>query len=438
MHKILTLFKREYRAAVRTKSFIISIILIPFLMGGSFLVMVIMEDKQDVDDKKIVVMDHTGQLANMLEEQANERNQAEVNDPESGEKIKPAYVLIKVAPDTANLLDQKLKLSDQIRAKELDAVVEIGKGIYDPSAYPDQVYMRYYSENAFGDDTRWWFSNAINNYMRKLRIEKLELAPDVTNLLFMWPNIEAMGLVNVDRKTGAQVDAKRANELQTFLVPYIMVMLMFMLTMMSAVPLLSAVMEEKTEKVAEVLLGTVTPFEFMMGKVLGGLGISLTVATLYVVSGIFIAKTTGNADLIPYDLLPWFFAYTFLYIVMVGSGMAALGATCNDNKDAQSLQFPAMFPVIIPLFIIVPLIQNPTGGLATTMSFIPPFTPTLMVIRLATPVTIPLWQPLVGLVAVILWTVFTVWIGARIFRTAILMQGQKPSLRNLVKYAVRS
>ena len=123
---------------------------------------------------------------------------------------------------------------------------------------------------------------------------------------------------------------------------------------------------------------------------------------------------------------------------MVGSGMAALGATCNDNKDAQSIQFPAMLPVILPLFLIMPVIQNPSGTLATTLSFIPPFTPSIMMIRLATPVTVPLWQPIVGLVGVILFTIFTVWVGARIFRTAILIQGQKPSVANLFKYAFKS
>jgi ABC-2 type transport system permease protein len=118
--------------------------------------------------------------------------------------------------------------------------------------------------------------------------------------------------------------------------------------------------------------------------------------------------------------------------------MAALGATCNDNKDVQSLQFPAMFPVIFPLFVIVPIISNPAGPFATTLALLPPFTPTVMMIRLATPVTIPVWQPLVGLALVILFTIFTVWVGARIFRTAILIQGQKPSVGNLFKYAFRS
>ena len=124
-------------------------------------------------------------------------------------------------------------------------------------------------------------------------------------------------------------------------------------------------------------------------------------------------------------------------ILMVGSGMAALGATCNDNKDAQSLTFPGILPAIIPMFLIMPVIANPTGPMATTMALIPPFTPTIMIMRLASPVTIPIWQPMVGLIGVTLFTIFTVWIGARVFRTAILIQGQKPPFATLYKYAFK-
>ncbi|MCK5066397.1 MAG: ABC transporter permease, partial [Bacteroidales bacterium] len=238
-------------------------------------------------------------------------------------------------------------------------------------------------------------------------------------------------------KTGEQQEAEKTNELQTFLVPYVMLILMFMLVMMSAIPQLSSVMEEKNEKIAEVLLGTITPFQFMMGKVMGGIGVSLTTAAIYVAAGVFTLNYIGMESMIPVDVLPWFFIYTILFVLMVGSGMAALGATCNDNKDAQSLTFPGILPAIIPMFLIAPIIADPTGPLATTIALIPPFTPTVMVMRMASSVTIPMWQPVVGLIGVILYTIFTVWIGARIFRTAILIQGQKPTFATLYKYAVK-
>ena len=89
------------------------------------------------------------------------------------------------------------------------------------------------------------------------------------------------------------------------------------------------------------------------------------------------------------------------------------------------------------MMLMMPILQDPGGTFATTMSFIPIFTPTLMVTRMATTVTIPIWQPILGLVITILYTWFTVWIGARVFRTAILIQGQKPTLAVLIRYAFK-
>jgi len=436
MNKIMTLFRREYRAAVRTKSFIFGLILVPILMGGGFLAMIIMETEQDTQDKKIVIVDHSGMMEDVIQQVVDQRNQHEIFDSETGEKSMPAYLVEFVDPDPADRLGQQLELSNRVKSSDLHAFIEIGPDVYRPQG-DSGAYIRYYSEHAFMDNIRYWFGNVINEHLRQLRISELNLEQEEINDLFRWINIEGMGLVSVDRKTGEQQEAEAANELQSFLVPYIIVLLMFMLVMMSSIPLLSVVMEEKSEKIAEVLLGSVTPFQFMTGKVLGGIGVSLTTAVIYVSAGIVTARLTGVESSIPYEILPWFFVYTILFIIMVGSGMAALGATCNDNKDAQSLQFPAMLPVIIPLFVIVPVIQNPTGSLATTLSLIPPFTPTIMMTRLATPVTIPLWQPLAGLAGVVLFTILTVWIGARIFRTAILIQGQKPTLSNLFRYAFR-
>ncbi len=239
MNKIFTLFKREYRAAVRTKSFIISLILVPILMGGSFAVIMIMEDNEDIDDKKMIILDRSGMLADHLIEKAKDRNENEIFDPESGDQAKPAFIIESIEPDEENLFQQKIDLSDRVRSKELHAFIEIGPDIFYPGESNNEDYMRYFSEHSFGDDVRYWFSNTINNYIRQQRIEELNLAPEISSKLFFWGNIEGMGLLEIDKKTGEQIDAKKTNELQSFLVPYIIVMLMFMLTMMSAIPLLT-------------------------------------------------------------------------------------------------------------------------------------------------------------------------------------------------------
>ena len=437
MYKIWTLFKREYRAAVRTKSFIISLVLVPIMMGGGFAAMIIMENNKDTDDKHFVVIDHSGLMTVPLQKALETRNSVDIFHSHTGEKIDAIYVVEFMEPDIQNPEAQQLALSDRVESQELHAFIEIGPDILHPAGEEKEAFLKYYSQHSFNDQIRYWFQNVVNNNLREIRAAELNLDEAQAEELLWWINVEGMGLVTVDKKTGEQQEAEKTNELQSFLVPYVLLILMFMLVMMSAIPQLSSVMEEKNEKIAEVLLGTVTPFQFMMGKVMGGIGVSLTTAAIYVSAGVFTLKYMGMESLIPMEVLPWFFIYTILFILMVGSGMAALGATCNDNKDAQSLTFPGIMPAIIPMFLIAPIIADPTGPLATTIALIPPFTPTVMVMRMASSVTIPMWQPVVGLIGVILFTIFTVWIGARIFRTAILIQGQKPTLATLYKYAFK-
>ena len=438
MNKIWTLFKREYRASVRTKSFIISLLLVPIMMGGGFAAMIIMEKNKDTDDKHFVVIDHSGLMTGPLNEALETRNTVDIFHSQTGDKIDAAYLVEYMEPDLQDPEDQQLALSDRVDSQELHAFIEIGPDILHPAGEEKQAYLKYYSQHSFNDQIRYWFQNVVNNKLREIRAAELNLDDTQAEELLWWINVEGMGLVTVDKKTGEQQEAEKTNEMQTFLVPYVLMILMFMLVMMSAIPQLSSVMEEKSEKIAEVLLGTITPFQFMMGKVMGGIGVSLTTAAIYVGAGVFTLKYIGMESLIPVEVLPWFFIFTVLFILMVGSGMAALGATCNDNKDAQSMTFPGILPAIIPMFLIAPIIADPTGPLATTMSLIPPFTPTIMVMRMASSVTIPAWQPYAGLAGVILYTIFTVWLGARVFRTAILIQGQKPNLATLYKYAFKA
>ncbi|NOR15826.1 MAG: ABC transporter permease, partial [Candidatus Aminicenantes bacterium] len=145
----------------------------------------------------------------------------------------------------------------------------------------------------------------------------------------------------------------------------------------------------------------------------------------------------GWTEYIPVRIMPWFFAYLILAILMYGSLLAALGSACNDSKDAQNLTFPAMIPLFIPMFLLMSILQEPTSKFATVLSLFPPFTPMLMLLRLSVPAGIPAWQPWVGLAGVILFALFSIWVGGRIFRMGILMQGQPPKLSNILKWALR-
>jgi ABC-2 type transport system permease protein len=436
MRKTLRIARREYKAQVRTRAFIIGLILAPVIMSGSIIAMAIFKDRVDTTDRVIAVMDHSGTVAGALANAAAERNsQAVYND--NGEKVRPAYVIEVVEPDTTALAEQKLALSDRVRRGSLHAFIEIGPDVLHPGDEPAGYAIHYHAENAAMDDVRSWIQYPINNHLRAMRMAEAGIDPsEVGNMLF-WVNVDPMGLVSVDEETGEVKDARRASEGEAIGAPIALVFLMFILTMMGAVPLLQAVMEEKSQRIAEVLLGSVTPSQFMSGKVIGGVAVSLTAATVYVMIGVVSMRRAGMTDYIPYSVIPWFFAFLLLNITMLGSLMAALGSACNDSKEAQSATMPALMPLMIPMFTLMPIAMEPNGAYATTLSLIPIFTPVVMLMRLAGPMTIPAWQPWVGLAGVAALTAFIVWAGGRVFRIAILMQGKPFNFGDIVRWAAR-
>jgi ABC-2 type transport system permease protein len=175
----------------------------------------------------------------------------------------------------------------------------------------------------------------------------------------------------------------------------------------------------------------------MMGKVLGGVGVSMTASVVYIAAGVYGFRHFELGDTIPFSLVAWFFAFMFLNIVMLGSILAALGSTCNDAKEAQSVTMPAMAPLMVPMFTIVPIATAPLSGFATGLSLIPIFTPIVMTLRLGTTATIPAWQPWAGLVGVVAFALLAVWAGGRIFRVGILMQGKPPHLPSMIRWVLR-
>jgi ABC-type Na+ efflux pump permease subunit len=249
-------------------------------------------------------------------------------------------------------------------------------------------------------------------------------------------DVERVGLLVRD-EAGVIQDAKPRNEAAGFAVPLAMLLLMFMIVMGSAAPMLGAIAEDKMQRVFEMLLATTTPFELMTGKVLAAVGRSLTSSVFYVIGALLGLSGSAMLGLVPFDLLPWFFAYVIAEVTMLSALGAGLGAATSAPRDAQSFALLLTMPVMVPMFLIVPLLQNPNGTLATVFSLIPIFTPMVMLMRQAMPGGVPVWQPWVGLVGVVLCTWFVTWVAGRIFRVTILMQGKPPRVGDLVRWAVR-
>jgi ABC-2 type transport system permease protein len=435
MHKILKVARREYVATVRTKGFIIGLVLAPVLMSGSLIVMALFRDRTDTRDRRVAVVDRSGLVADALVRASGERN-ARDTVAAPGRPRQAAYLIEVVRPNDRDPMLQRLLLSDRVRDKELHAFVEIGPHVMHPRDSIER-HLAYHSQNAALDETRGWIAGQVNATLRRQRL--LEAGIDTSAVPDLFHNLEGtpLGLLTRDPATGRITDAAKRDEGAAIFVPMALMLLMLMMLMWGAMPQLNATMQEKSQRIAEVVLGSVRPFEFMAGKLLGGVAIALTASAVYVGVGLYSLTVLGLSGLMPLSIVAWFFVYMLLAVAMYGALFAAVGAACNDPIEAQSVAFVAMMPMILPTFLLLPVVMQPNGAFATGMSLVPLWTPMLMLMRQATPGGVPAWQPWVALLGMLATTLLFVWAGGRVFRVAILMQGTPPKLQNFVRWAIR-
>jgi ABC-2 type transport system permease protein len=443
MRKILLVAKRDYLAALRSKPFLFTLIVTPILGGSGFIGIGLMKAKPDIAERRIAIVDGTGRAAEGIIEAARERNAKDLFDKMTGRQVKPRYSFETVPPNDRNRDAERLALSDRVRRGELFAFLEIGRDAIhppkaaDPEKAPETSRVNYYSNAAGIDETRLWIAGPVTDGLRRARLAELGVDPKRFADVLESANVQTMSLVARDEKTGGIRAPKKKNEVASFAIPFGLVILLMMVVIASSSPLLGAVAEDKMQRVFEMLLASATSFELIMGKVVAAVGLSVTSSALYVAGGLLLLQALAIMGLAPVALLGWFVVYLVADSMILAALAAALGAGCASPNDAQHLALLVLAPVLIPMFIIMPVVQQPNGTLATVLSLIPPFTPLMMLMRQAMPGGVPAWQPWAGLVGVAVWTVAMSWAAARIFRIAILMQGKSASIGDLLRWAVR-
>ena len=435
MSKAWIVAAKEYIESVKAKSFIISIILAPIMMSGSGLAIFLLKDQVDISEKKVAIVDYSQQLIGSIKEAVEFRNSNQINDPETGKQNKPVYTVVETAP-AEDALALKSQLSQKVRDKELHAFIIIDKNVQAPQAAANQAGIYYFSENSFLSDARDWFEGVINGQIRTLRSKEAGLDHQLVESIMSWKQLSPEDLIEVNA-AGEVVEKAEGNRIISLLLPIAFVMLIFLLVMMVAMPLLTSVLEEKTSRISEVLLGSVKPTQLMTGKLIGQVGVSLTASMVYLIAAVVAASVFGFMEHVPFHLLPWFFAFALSAVIMAGAMCMAVGSACNDMKETQALMWPVMLPMMIPMFILVPVLKEPNTAFATITSLIPPFTPMVMMLRLAAPESIPVWQPILGLLLVLLTTAFYVWAASRIFRVGLLAKGKAPKIGDLVRWVIK-
>ncbi|GAG35303.1 unnamed protein product, partial [marine sediment metagenome] len=237
-----------------------------------------------------------------------------------------------------------------------------------------------------------------------------------------------VGFRQVDVTSGQETTG---SELTRFMTPFAFMFLLFMGTMTISQGLLTSVIEEKSSRVVEVLLSAVSPTQLMGGKILGMVGVGAVLLTIWGGVGYGGALARDMSYLVtPYQL-----TYLVLYFVpgflLTSAFLAAVGAACNSIKEAQSMAAPLTLLTIVPMMLWWAITQNPNSTLSIVLSYIPPITPFVMILRVCADPEIPIIE--IVATQAVLWVsvLLTIWLAGKIFRVGVLMYGKPPSPREL-------
>jgi ABC-2 type transport system permease protein len=447
LRRIVLIAKRDYVASVFRKAFLIGLVLAPLLFGGSFAGIGLLRLAQGDKQQHIALIDHTGVLAQAIIQADDENNRDLPASKFARSLVGARYVFEVTPPDEVDPVGQRAGLSERVRNGGLAMFADIGKGVIHPGASglgktpaatpTADNKVTLYATGGGVDATGVSLTGAINTALHRVRLQQFGMDSKTADETLAAVTVERLGLVARDATTGSIREAKPRSEFEGFIVPFAMTFLMMMIVMGGSAPMLAAVAEDKMQRVFEMLLALATPFELMMGKVLAAVGRSLTSSIFYVVGALLGLQGAALLGLVPFHLLPWFFVYMIAEVTMLSALAASLGAACSTPRDAGNFAVILILPVMLPSFLALPLLQDPNGTLALALSFFPPFTPMVMLLRQSMPSGVPGWQPWVGLAGVILCALLVTWVAARIFRVGILMQGKPPRLADLARWAVR-
>lgn len=429
--KVWVVASTEFGTVVRTKGFLIGLLLMPVLVGVSIGVQVLMK-RTDTRPRNFAVVDRSGWLREPIEQGARIRTEMLAK---AGRKV-PEFHPVDAPADAAE--GQLLELSDRVRKGDLFAFVEIPPTIAEPGG---GAAVKYYSDTPNDDDLREWLGGVINEQVRSRRFRDAGLDRALADRLSQPVETENLGLLSRAQAgspgaPGAVQAAQKVDKVRTIAVPAVLMFILFMVVMATGPQLLNSVLEEKMSKISEVLLGSLTPFELMLGKLLGYLGIALLLASIYVGGGFGVVAYYGYAGVVTPSLLAILGLFLLLAILIYGSLFMAVGSACSELKDAQSLMMPVMIISIIPAYVWFPVVQSPSSPMAVGLSLFPFFTPYLMLMRMALSPAPPFWQVGLGILLTALTALACVWAASKIFRIGLLMQGKAPSFRELGRWVL--
>jgi ABC-2 type transport system permease protein len=412
MNKAFAVARWEYLEKVKSKAFIIGLFLTPIIMVGMGILPTFLATQEDRDTKAVGIIDRSGDVAAEFAERLQMRYTLSNG--------RPNYVVMPIS------LGAMVPLEEAVA--EADSQVVRGKieGYCIVRGTTAQDTVVEYRTRVVGD---FLLIARMEENLRTILSEKKASARGLD------PNIVRDLRVNLDLKPVKLTEKGEEQEgdfLKVFFSAYVFMMMLFMLIVSSGQLLVRSVIEEKSNRIIEVLVSSCTPTELMAGKVLGLSALGLTQIGFWALIGLAASLQFGLTIVAPVTAL-LLIIYFILGYLLYAAIFIGVGSPVSTEQAAQQITGYLVIILIIPIVMALPAMKNPDALWIKIMTFIPLLTPTMMALRI--PISMPPTWEIIGSIALLLVSIFAAMFAAgRIFRIAILMTGKTPSVGEVFRW----
>lgn len=439
MRKILAVIKREYLQVVRKKSFWILSILMPvFLLGmmlGPALLM-----RRGLSGKRVVVLDATGRLRPAFESASGTGLKPRMGDSEavfgSRSRRNSLSIDFEYVPVEGDLPAARVPHFERLtkrrapKGERLDGVVVVPRDAFDNP----EAKVTLYTRSAADFVTQERIARIVNQAVTKERLAARGIPAADTEALLARVPVDSVQVTRGGRE-------RKGGELN-FLAAFVFGALLLIPMFAYGQEIMRGIVQEKTDRVVEILISSMAPIELLSGKILGLAAAGLTQVAIWLVMGGGVAAFTGAAAVaagasqlgtLDARVIPYFLIFYVLGYLTYASVYAIGGSVTNSEKEAQQFVAPIMFFLLIPWFLATVILQAPESPMAVTLSLIPVFTPVTMFMRTIVSEP-PLWEVALSILLSIATIYAMFWMTAKIFRTGILSYGKRPTIPELLRW----
>ena len=459
MRRVLIVAARDFRATVMTRAFFFAVVGMPLLLLAVLGVTTWLVGNHEEAPLRgtLALIDPTGEVAPAARVAFDPARLAAARE----------RVLARSRAVGGEALETAAKLLPEAGAGSVDVTIEAVAveravdGTDPPEGVPPAVRERvrsgellgaaYVSEATLRDASRYQLvvrgemdSDRITLIERGLaeaavraRLGRRGLDLDTLTAVLERPQAETNRVLADGTITGASSGRRM---IKKSLIPAIFMMLLWAGAFAAGQQLLFGTIEEKSNKLMEVLLSAISPMQLMAGKIIGQGLVGLVILGVYSSVGVASLIALASLDLVAPSQLVLLGAYFLMAYFMIAPVMAAIGSAVSTVHEANALLMPVMVLLLVPLGLWFPISQDPNGWVATVFSFVPPVMPFVLVLRIAADAGaggVPAWQIAVTLVWGLAAIVGMVWVASRVFRVGLLMEGKPPSLSEIVRWALR-